>query len=199
MEDTTATVSYPTLPMAIALPIFCSISIAVEWVPFLALYRVKNMPGCTMIVVIVIMNFFTWLNAILWSNDDISSWFNGHGLCDVEVIVRTVCATLISTSTACLTRNLAQAVDADNPRLFETVSQRRRRHVVEVLFVFGIPLLQMPLHYIPQTNRYAIVTIYGCADVIDYSWPTIIINLIWPSFFAILNCYYASEYSLRGG
>jgi pheromone a factor receptor len=193
MADPTTPTSYPTLPNSILLPFFASTAIVSNWVPFIALYRVKNLSACTMIVVNILLNFYTFINAILWPNDNISSWWNGHGLCDVEGVTRSVCTTLIATSTACLTRSLAQAVDADNPRLFETPSQRRRRQFGECLFIFGIPFFELVTHYVYQASRYAIVTIYGCADVIDYSWPTLVFLLIWPTFFSLLNCYYGGK------
>jgi pheromone a factor receptor len=196
MADLTIPTPYPILPNSILLPFFASTAIVSNWVSFISLYRVKNLPACTMIVVTILMNFYTFINAIIWPNDNISSWWNGHGLCDVEVLTRSVCATLIATATACLSRNLAQAVDAENPRLFETATQRRRRHIGEFLFIFGIPFVELVTHYVYQASRYAIITIYGCVDVIDYSWPSLVLILIWPTFFSLLNCYYGGTSTL---
>ena len=190
MADTT---TYPFLPNSVALPIFAAAAIISNLVPFVALYRVKNLAACTLTAASMLTNFWTCINAIIWSNDNTSSWWDGYGLCDVEVLTRAVLPTLVATSMACLTRSLAQAVDTDNPRLFETLSQRRRRHIGELLFIFGVPFVEMCTHYVYQAGRYGIVTIYGCADVIDYSWPTIVLVLIWPTVFSLLNCYYGGK------
>ncbi|PSS22506.1 hypothetical protein M430DRAFT_74854, partial [Amorphotheca resinae ATCC 22711] len=176
---------------AILLPIFAALSIAIVYVPFVLLLRVKKVAACTMVIVVAVVNFLTFINAILWPNDNIAAWFTGVGVCDIEVQIRTPMSTLLATSMAYLTKDLAMAMDTDNPRLVESRAQRRRRLWVELTFCFAIPILQMALYYIVQANRFAIVTVYGCVDSVDSSWPTVVIRAIWPPLFALLNCYYA--------
>lgn len=193
MENLASPVSYHTGPNAILLPVFAALSIAIVYVPFVLLLRVKKVAACTMVIVVAVVNFLTFINAILWPNDNIAAWFTGVGVCDIEVQIRTPMSTLLATSMAYLTKDLAMAMDTDNPRLVESRAQRRRRLWVELTFCFAIPILQMALYYIVQANRFAIVTVYGCVDSVDSSWPTVVIRAIWPPLFALLNCYYASK------
>jgi hypothetical protein len=193
MDPAGSPVPLATGPNAYLVSIFGIVAIVLNYVPSILLYRAKNIPACTTIVVIVVMNFFVFLNAIIWPNNNTSTWWDGAGLCDIEVYIRSMCATLIATATAGLTRNLAQAVDADNPRLYESAAQRRRRYVMEILFCFGIPASQLVTYYFIQAGRYAVLTVFGCVPIVDNSWPTLVLFLIWPPIFALLNCYYASK------
>jgi hypothetical protein len=187
--------SYTVAPNTIVVAILGILLVGLNYVPFVSLFRAKNIPACTMIGVIAIMNFFVFLNAVIWPTNDIANWWTGEGLCDIEIYIRTMCSTLIATSTAGLTRNLAQAVDTDNPRLFESAAARRRRYIMELLFCFAVPLSQLvTLYPFVQAGRYAIVTVYGCTAIEDQSWPAIVFFLIWPPIFAVLNCYYASRF-----
>lgn len=186
-------VDLATSPNAILLAVFGLVGIALNIVPLVSLYRAKNLPATTMIFVIIVLNFIISLNAILWPNNDTTGWFDGTGLCDVEIYIRAISATLIATSTAGLTRNLAQAVDTDKPILYESRSGRRRRYISEILFCFGIPATQLVTHYVIQAGRYGIMTVWGCFDITDNSWPVLVLFLVWPPIFAILNCYYASK------
>ena len=187
----TSTESLPTGVNAVVLPIFAAMAIAITYVPLKFLIRVKKISACTMIITLAIMNFYVLINAILWPNDDISSWYNGAVLCDIQVGTRFPLGTLLATSTAYLTGDLAQALDTDNPRLHESRAMRRRRITGELVFCFAVPILQIALHYVVSASRFAVVTVYGCTDIWDSSWPTIVILSIWPLLFALLNCYYA--------
>jgi pheromone a factor receptor len=82
----------------------------------------------------------------------------------------------------------------DHARLFESRKQRRRRHIFDVLFIFGLPVLQSALHYVVQDSRFAILPVYGCVDLLDDSWPRIIIMSMWPLLFGVLTCYFSSKY-----
>jgi len=185
---------YPTSINTILCSLFSGVIIIALIAPFLSLHAAKQLSACTVIIVTQLVLFFTFINAILWPNDNIANWWNGHGLCDIEVIVRSVSITLIASSTASLTRNLSQAVDVDNnPCLFESAGMKRRRLAVEILFCFGVPFIQLICHYFVQAGRYAILAVYGCTDVISNSWFTVFLFIIWPPIFCLLNCYYASK------
>jgi pheromone a factor receptor len=193
MDNSTSSDSYSTGANAIALPIFAALALAVTYTPLRMLYKVKNIPVCTLIIVIGIQNFFTLLNAILWPNNNQSTWWMGDGLCDIQVELKAPLFTALATSTACLTKSVADAVNINKTRFIQTRAMRQRKVLIECLFCFAVPVLQMILHYVVQANRYAIAPIYGCADVVDNSWPTIAILYAWPPIFALLNAYYAGK------
>lgn len=185
---------YHLTPNAVALPLFSCIAIVLSVIPLYLLYRRKNIATCFLIVFIIVQNFLNLLNAALWPTDDFSLWWNGIGLCDVESKLRTPITTAIAASMSCVSRNLAKAVDTDNANLLETPAMRRRRITIDLLICLGIPILQMALYYLVQTDRYVIITITGCANSVDNSWPSILIVHFWPPLYALINAYYACQY-----
>lgn len=193
MDSSSSPDSFPTSPNAIFLPICAALVIAANYVPLLLLLRVKKVAACTLVLVLVVGNVFTLINAILWPNDNTDGWYDGVGLCDVQVVLKVPLATLLATCSAYISLDLARALDTDNPRLHETARTKRRRLAFELVFCFAVPILQAPLHYLVQANRFGVITVYGCADIVDDSWPAIVMLAIWPLLFGILNCYFAGR------
>ena len=165
-------------------------------VPLITLVRVRNLAAVTLVIANEVSLFWIFLNPLIWHNDNQAAWWNGHGLCDLEVAIRTPWYTLLASATCRLVMDLARAVNVDNPRLFENRTQRRRRIFFDCLFIFGIPFIQLCLHYLVQVQRYAIIAVYGCVDFLDLSWPRVVIMSMWPLLFGILNCWYSSKISL---
>jgi pheromone a factor receptor len=194
MDNSSSQVSFSTSPNAIFLPICAALVVAANYVPLLLLVRVKKLAACTLVIALAIQNTFTFVNAILWPNNNTAEWYSGVGLCDVQVATRTALLTLLATSSACLAWDLAKALDTDNPCLHETQASRRRRIIIELFFCFVVPILQVALHYVVQASRFSVVTIYGCADYVDPSWPSVVILAIWPPVFALMNCYFAGKF-----
>lgn len=178
---------------AIALPLFSILSVLIAIVPFKAHCVHKNVGLCGLIMVLATFNIFHFINAVLWPTDDFNSWWAGHGWCDILVKLQDPLLTAEATTTCCVTLNLARAVNIDNP-ISQTITSRRRRILLDVLFCFGLPLFQILLHYFIQPSRYAIGTIFGCENTLDNSWPTIVIMEIWRPIFALLNMYFACKY-----
>jgi pheromone a factor receptor len=193
MDSSSSPASFPTSPNAIFLPICAALVIAANYVPLLLLVRVKKVAACTLVLVLVVGNAFTFINAILWPNDNTDGWYDGVGLCDVQVVLKIPLATLLATCSAYISMDLAKALDTDNPRLHETARTRRRRLAFELVFCFAVPILQVALHYVVQASRFGVVTVYGCADIADDSWPAIVILSIWPPLFGLVNCYFAGK------
>lgn len=195
MDHSTVPNSTATRLNAVFLPLCCAIVIMAMYVPLRQLFRVKKLAACTLVIVIGVQNTFTFINAIIWPNNNTTDWWSGVGYCDFQIAIKVPLSTLLATSSACVSWDLAKALDTDNPRLFETKKSRRRRLAGELFFCFGIPVLETALHYVIQANRYAVTTVYGCADSIDDSWPSIVIVAIWPPIFAIMDCYFAGKIS----
>lgn len=193
MDNSTAPVDYPITANGVILPIMAILSIAISYVPLLSLIRVKNIAVITLVILSAWTNLLVFLNAVIWPNDNQATWFNGHGLCDIEVSLKNPVYTLLATSICCLMKDLAQAVDLDNPRLFESRAMRRRRITVDVLIIFAVPVMMTALHYIVQEQRYALVAVYGCIDWLDDSWLRLVLLSIWPVVFSVPTCYYAGR------
>ncbi|RDW84666.1 hypothetical protein BP6252_02256 [Coleophoma cylindrospora] len=192
MDNSTATdpITYSISANAVALPLFSALSVLISIVPFKAHWAHKNVGLCGLIVVLTVFNIFHFVNAILWPNDDFASWWAGYGWCDILAKLQDPLLTAEATTTCCITLNLARAVDIDNP-ISQTRAAQRRRIVIDILFCFGIPFLQILLHYFIQPSRYSIGTIFGCENTLDNSWPTLVIMEMWRPLFALLNMYFA--------
>ncbi|KAF7949297.1 hypothetical protein EAE96_008461 [Botrytis aclada] len=184
-------VNYPISANAITLPIFSIIFILLLIVPFRLLYRVSNIAACSLVIINMISLIFVATNALLWPTDSLASRFSGHILCDIQVLLRQALYTAMTSTTCCISLFLARAVNTDNACMHETRAMKRRRVLKDCAFCFTIPILQVALHYTLQTNRFTVMTIYGCVDATDLSWPSIVILHIWPLIFACLNCYFA--------
>lgn len=184
-------VNYPVSANAITLPIFSIIFIFLLIVPFRLLYRVSNIAACSLVILNIISLIFTAMNALIWPTDALTNRFSGHVVCDIQVLIRQSLYTAMTSTTCCITMFLARAVDAENACMYETRAQKRRRVLKDCAFCFTIPILQVALHYTIQVNRYTVMTIYGCVDVTDLSWPSIVIQHMWPLIFACLNVYFS--------
>lgn len=178
---------------AIALPIFAALSIGIIITPFIWHYRNKNIAACTLIAWLILSNVFTFVNAIIWPDENFSTWWDGPGLCDVEAKLTWPMFTGVPAALACITRNLARVLRIHSSGLSTTKRQRRRILFVDCLILFLVPFLQLVLHYCIQTNRYFIIAVGGCAPSFDESWPTIVIMYIWPQIFALVADYYCSR------
>lgn len=187
-------VNYPVSANAITLPLFSILFILLLIVPFRLLYRVNNIAACALVTINIISLIFVAMNALLWPTDSLASRFSGHIVCDIQVLIRQALYTAMTSTTCCISLFLARAVNTDNACMHESRAMKRRRVAKDCAFCFTIPILQVALHYTIQSNRFTVMTIYGCVDVTDLSWPSIVILHIWPLIFACLNCYFACMY-----
>jgi pheromone a factor receptor len=198
--DSSNAISVTTSPVAdpvnaIALPIFALLGIFITYLPFRSFYAHGNIAACSIVFTVTIYNIFTFINALIWPDDNWNRWWTGEGLCDVEALLRYPITMALATSLCCLTKGLAGCLDTENAKLNLTTAAKRRRQIIDFLFCWLVPVGQMALHYVCQAGRYAIVPVFGCADALDNSWPAIIILMLWLPLFALLNCYYAGMFS----
>jgi hypothetical protein len=183
--------TYPKSAQAVLLPIFASLAIVLLIVPFIWHWRLRNIGACSLIFYISLANFFTFINVIIWPTENFDSWWNGVGLCDIEVKLKWPLVTGLACTTLCITRNLANVLDVDRAEVVPTRASKRRKVFIDLAICYTVPVLQIALHYIIQVNRYYIVAISGCKPSYDNSWPTIVIMFMWPLIFCLINCYYA--------
>jgi len=153
----------------------------------------RNIGATSLILWLLILNLQDFLNAIIWSHDDIARWFGGNVLCDIEVKITIAVAVGVPSSVACVLRALAKVMDTERVSLGLTKSQKRRGYAIDLLWCAGFPALQMLFHYIVQTRRYYIVGIAGCTPAVSSSWVADLLITAPPVVWTVVGCYYAGE------
>lgn len=159
--------------------------------------RTPGRPWATYILTIwlLVVNLFSFIDSLIWSNDDPEGWWDGKGYCDVVSRVKTewiigVCGAAIGIS-----RYLAEATDP-NPKYADMKFNRMRRNVVDVVLGVGLPILNALLRYIVEPSRYWIMGVCGCTSVTRTVWPAIPIYFIWVPLLTFVAAIYCCNQSL---
>jgi pheromone a factor receptor len=173
--------------------VFSLLSVVLCLVPFAWHIKNRNIPACSLILWIVIFNTFTFMNSLIWPTGDVSNWWDGAVLCDIQAKLFWATYSGDAGALAAIMRNLARVMDVNRGALVPTRAQRKREVIIDVSFCFAYPIFHIATHYIVQTNRYYIFQIVGCTPSWDWSWPTIVLIHIWPSIFCIIGSYYTSK------
>lgn len=180
-----------TDPMAIVIAVFSGITLIIDIPPLIWHLKNRNIAACCLISWIVLLNFFAFINAIIWSTDDVDKWFNGQGLCDIQVKLFVGATIAIPLALLRIIRSLALVLCTKGGTGLTTAKERRKRATIDLITCLLIPALFMILHYIVQPNRYYIWRVSGCQVSIDNSWVSVVILLIWPLLITLIDSYYA--------
>ncbi|KKK18265.1 hypothetical protein AOCH_001558 [Aspergillus ochraceoroseus] len=151
--------SAPVLPypQAVAIQTLSAIAILISLPPLVLHWKNRNFPAASLIY-------------------DIENWWDGEGLCDVEVKILTGAYAAIPGTLVCIFRNLAAVLDTRRATLVPTKRQRRQSHGIELMFCSG--------------NRYFIFAISGCVTGLDESWVSLALGYIWPLVICLIGNYY---------
>lgn len=173
---------------AIVGTIFC-------WVPYRLLTRNGEFVAVVFIIDVVVMNLFTILNASIWADDNLDSWWDGVGYCDIQVYLLLPMQCLYAACIFTIMRNLAQRLRLRRVDNLST-PERRRRHLIEALIIFPVPIVQIALTWFLLTNRYAIGTVVGCFGLYKESWFKIVVLIFPPAVFSIATIPYACKLNI---
>lgn len=187
--------STKTYPLAIALPILSALSIALCTVPLVLHAKNRNLPATCLICWSILLNLFNIINAILWPNDDTAAWWNGAGLCDVEVKFMVASYVAMPGALVGIFRGLAMVMDTNRATWVPNKTQRWRNRMVDLLFCVIVPCIAMITHIVWQKNRYYIFAISGCVNDFDESWPSLVLAWMWPPIICLIAGYYCCELS----
>lgn len=185
----------PAYPAATAMSIASFLVILLILPPLIWHLRNRNIGATALIAWIVLINFFTFINALIWPNDDITHWFNGKGLCDIETKLSLAVGVAAPAALVCVLRALAAVMDTDRPVLNTTRAQRRRGCIVDVLWCTLPPIFTMIGAYVVQPIRYYIFGISGCTPAVDQSWLAVVILFMPPVIFTLIDLYYAGAHN----
>ncbi|KAL4764590.1 pheromone receptor [Aspergillus foveolatus] len=163
--------------------IVTSSTLALHW-------KNRNFPAAIMMGWFILLNLFNVINAFIWPTDDVDNWWDGAGLCDIEVKMLISSYVAIPGSLVCIFRSLACVLDISRATLIQTKRQRWTTRSVEVLFCVLIPLLAAATHLIYQGNRYFIFAVSGCVSSLDRSWVSFALGYLWPLVVCVIASYY---------
>lgn len=183
----------PVYLAAILLAIFSILIVLLILPPLFWHYRNRNIGAMAVIAWMIILNFQSFLNALIWPNDDISAWSSGNVLCDIEVKLQVASQVAAPASLGCVLRALARVMDTERATLMQTKAQKMRGYAVDLLWCVGFPMLQMLAHYIVQPHRYYVFAISGCVPAVSSSWLTILLIYVPPLIWTLIDAYYARK------
>ncbi|KAI6874299.1 hypothetical protein KC338_g1254 [Hortaea werneckii] len=159
--------------------------------PLVQHWRNRNIGATLCVFYAMIMNLMAFINAVLWPNDDLEHWYNGSGLCDVEVKLQIAWSVAAPATFICVLRALANAMNTERLSLSKTKAQRWRGYAIDLTLCVGIPLLSMIFHFIVQSKRYFLYGISGCVPTATQSYLTVGLIYIPPLLLVLVDAYFA--------
>ncbi|KAH0362683.1 STE3-domain-containing protein, partial [Aureobasidium melanogenum] len=185
------------IPQGILLAVLAPLFLILNFPPLIWHLRNRNTAAVFMVFWIMLMNFISIINVIIWPYIDMRHMYDGQGLCDVEVKLLGGRITGLNAAVLCLLRALAAVLNTDKTLLGPSKAQKRRNTAIELAWCVGLPLLTMVLQYIVQLNRFGLIGVSGC-QLMAYS-SRISFVLIWlpPIITNAVAVYYATLVIIR--
>ncbi|KAJ6034838.1 uncharacterized protein N7446_009593 [Penicillium canescens] len=184
-------------PLAVGLPILSFFSITLGIPPLLLHAKNRNFPATSLVSWSILLNLFNIINALTWPNDDVDSWWDGAGLCDIELKFMVAGYVGVPGSLMCIFRSLAIVLDTDRATLVPSKGQRWRNRFMDMLFCVVVPVIAMITHIVWQKSRYLLYSISGCVNDFDESWVSLVLAFIWPPVICLAAAYYCCLVLLR--
>ena len=180
-------------PEAVLLPVLALLAVVLTVPPFAWHLKNRNIAACSLIFWVSLDNVFVFTNALIWPTDDIKNWWDGAGLCDVQIKLNWAASVGASGALASIMRNLAKVMDVDRATFIPSPRQRKRQAIIDLLWCFALPVYVMAVDYVVQSSRYYIFTISGCTPSIDSSWLSIVLIFIWAPLVCVVDSYYCGK------
>ncbi|KAG9849780.1 STE3-domain-containing protein, partial [Aureobasidium melanogenum] len=179
------------IPQGVLLAVLAPLFLILNFPPLIWHLRNRNTAAVFMVFWIMLMNFLSIINVIIWPYIDMRDMYDGQGLCDVEVKLLGGRITGLNAAVLCLLRALAAVLNTEKTLLGPSKAQKRRNTAIELAWCVGLPLLTMVLQYIVQVNRFGLIGVSGC-QLMSYSSRTSFV-LIWlaPIITNAVAVYYA--------
>ncbi|KAK4242631.1 hypothetical protein C8A03DRAFT_29227 [Achaetomium macrosporum] len=183
--------TYPTLQVNLFFRVFLGIvSFFVTWVPARLLWRNGEFGGTVLCVMLLVVNLQTVINALIWRNDNVETWWAGYGWCDIQAYSNFALHTAFNVSLFEIMRGLATKVVL-NRAVKLSRSERRRQRIVSALVIFTFPVIQVLVNYFATFDRYNISTLVGCGAVYYPNWIFLVFYILPTPVFAVGAAYMA--------
>ncbi|KAI5806493.1 pheromone A receptor-domain-containing protein [Peziza echinospora] len=185
-------VSHPNLFKALSGP-----AMILSIFPLIWHIKTRNLPAICLVSWLFASNLMNFTNAFIWSADkNIYALWDGKIFCDVEVKIIIAAGVGKICGLAAISRNLAGVMKEDRA-VVKTRGEKRRERVQDLVICFGLPVWTVCVHYFVQPDRYWLLGVQGCTPSIDNSWPSIVLEFIWPPIAALAAVYYSAIVFIR--
>ncbi|KAJ5702566.1 Pheromone receptor 1 [Penicillium malachiteum] len=111
-------------PLAVVVPVLSMIAIFLCIPPLVLHSKNRNYPAAILICWSILLSIFNIINALVWPTDDTSTWWNGAGLCDIEVKFMVASYVAVPGALTCIFRTLAMALDTRRAIVVPSKAQR---------------------------------------------------------------------------
>jgi len=128
----------------------------------------------------------SFINSVIW-DENAGNW--APVWCDISGRIILATSFAFPAVCLCIQRRLYRVIS--NPFVNTTRAERRRLIVVDILLCLGMPILNITLAYIVQTQRYAILGDIGCYIPIIQTALAVAFVPAWKLFIGVIGGIYA--------
>lgn len=114
------------------------------------------------------------INALAFNHSLRLTWTFG---CDISAVIERIWQLGLCCSSLCVLQKLEGI--ASLRQAHSTISDRRRRLVIDLTLGLGIPVLQIPLFFIVQPYRLDVLENIGCSAPLYSSVPALFVFHLW--------------------
>lgn len=181
----------PISTQAIVLPIFAFPAWILCILPMGWHFSQRNIAAGSLIVWILLNNFFNSINPLIWPRDNLMNWWDGHVWCDINTRIQIGSTVGLGASTAMIVRKLAKVMDTRKITVSSSKNSIIKERILEIFVCWGCPLILILVYYVVQPIRYLLYGIIGCISAYDTSWPSMVLSIMWGPISMCAAAYYA--------
>ncbi|CAI6333390.1 unnamed protein product [Periconia digitata] len=182
---------YPLYPVALIVPTLAFPAFILCIPPMMWHFTQRNIAAGSLMLWLILINFFNAINPLIWPRDNMEDWWNGQGLCDIQARVQVGAVIAWTNCAGVIARRLANVMDTSNITVAPSKNHWILERSIEIVFCWILPILLMIVYYIVQRMRYFIFGISGCVAAYDPSWASIVFVWMWGPISTLVASYYA--------
>lgn len=183
----------PLYPQAIILPVLSFPAWLLCIPPMVWHFSQRNIAAGSLVLWIVLHNFFNSINPLIWPRDNIQDWWDGSVWCDINVRIQVGGTVGLAASTAMIVRKLAKVMDTSNITVSSSRRSKTKEALLEIMWCWVYPLIMIVVYYVVQPVRYLLYGIVGCISAFDTSWPSMVLSFMWAPITMLVAAYYAGN------
>lgn len=141
------------------------------------------------------LNVISITYASIWHGPNFAAGFNGLVFCDIFSRVQFFASISVVCGVTATVRNLCLIISPKGPPLYFQTAWKK--NVVDLAICVVFPVIQTPLMYLVQSQRFVVVETMGCLSLVSNNWLVVIIYFMWfviwsavAAVYALFTCYY---------